>query len=430
MPDPCGFPPTFTEVACANANGSGIGVAGEETISMALPAATIYYVMGECLSHTGIGAGSMICVHSASAVPPLTASDCSDAAVICTDLDFTIEPNGAGAVVEFDEFSYPVSNPQSNPNPAPGNMGCLQSGELNTTWMQVHVAGAGSLEFSLGVEDLVNMYCYDWILWDYDASTCADIPADTKTPRACNWNGSCESFTGMANPLPANGNSDNFETPLMVGAGEIYLLCFSNFSSAMNSVPLSFFGTANISCVALPTEFVGFQGECMPEGNRLTWQTQTESNNDFFTLERREGDSWLPIQTLDAAGNSVHVNEYEFMDAGFKSGLNYYRVKQTDFDGAYTYTEEVAIDNSGFAPIYSDLYYSNGSVHIEFEEDLFELVEMKVYSISGQVLKEVVISEGGHQKVDLSDVSPGVYLVWLNKNGVTDVSKILIKEFN
>lgn len=427
-PNPCDFAPTFTEVACANNNGTGIGAAGEETISVSLAAGTTYYVMGECLNSTGVGAGTSICVYSSTATPPVTASDCSDAVNVCTNLNFQIDPSGSGSIVEFDEFSFPTSNPQTNPNPLPGNLGCLQSGELNSTWLIVNISGGGDLEFSLGQEDLINMYCYDWTMWSYDVAACGDIPADAKVPISCNWNGSCESFTGMANPLPPSGNHDNFEHPLSVNLGDRYLLCFSNFSSALTTVPLSFFGSASVSCTPLPMVLSKFEGEPISMGNRLKWETTTEAHNDFFTLEREENGEWLPVVFVNGAGNSVQVQKYETIDYNPVPGVNLYRLKQTDFDGSYTYSDVIAIDNTGEQPLIYDFYASSSGINFKASDHLFDPIHIRLFSVSGQLVQQLEVQEGGKHQVELSDVQEGIYFVEFHSNGKSETFKVIITE--
>ncbi len=90
--------------------------------------------------------------------------------------------------------------------------------------------------------------CYDWIMWSYNASTCTGIQSNTLAPVACNWNGACGGFTGMANTVPAGGSALDFEAGMNVTCGQQFIVCFSNYSSAVTSVPLSFFGTASVSC--------------------------------------------------------------------------------------------------------------------------------------------------------------------------------------
>jgi hypothetical protein len=175
-------------------------------------------------------------------ISQVTAADCSNAVNICQNASFSVDPNGPGAVTEFQSGS--ISNPSTNPGS--GNSGCLLSGELNPTWMVINIASSGTLQFSLGQD--ASMGCFDWIMWPYTANSCTQIINNQLSPIRCNWNGLCEGFTGIASPLPPGGDPSNFEPPLSVTAGQQYLLCMSNFSAQTTTVPLNFFGSANVSC--------------------------------------------------------------------------------------------------------------------------------------------------------------------------------------
>jgi len=172
----------------------------------------------------------------------VTAADCGNAVNICQNASFSIDPNGPGSVNEFQ--SGTISNPSTNP--ASGNSGCLLAGELNPTWMVINIAGSGTLEFSLGQD--MGSGCFDWIMWPYTSTSCTQIINNQLAPIRCNWNGMCEGFTGIATPPPTGGEPSNFEPELNVTAGQQYLLCMSNYSSQTTTVPLNFFGTANVSC--------------------------------------------------------------------------------------------------------------------------------------------------------------------------------------
>jgi len=174
-----------------------------------------------------------------------TASDCVDAVNICTDATFAIDPSGSGAI---DELAFSgVSNPSTNP--ASSNSGCLLSGELNSTWMVINIASSGTLEFSFGATG--GFGCLDWIMWPYNPSACDDIINDVLPPIRCNWNSPCDNFTGVADNLPPGGSPGNFEPGLPVAAGEQYLICLSNYSSQSTSLPLNFFGSADVSCTSV-----------------------------------------------------------------------------------------------------------------------------------------------------------------------------------
>ena len=172
------------------------------------------------------------------------APDCPDALgnFICEDSDFQLTANGEG-VEEL--LGNTISNPQTNP--ASGNAGCiLGQGETNSTWMIITIANSGELQFSFGAAGGTGFF--DWIMWPYSPTACNEIANNTLPPIRCNWNGPSAGFTGVANPLPAGASAANFEPPFNVTAGEQYLLHMSNFSSSVISLPLSFFGTAGVTC--------------------------------------------------------------------------------------------------------------------------------------------------------------------------------------
>ncbi|PIE86938.1 MAG: hypothetical protein CSA03_02840 [Bacteroidetes bacterium] len=106
---------------------------------------------------------------------------------------------------------------------------------------------------------------------------------------------------------------------------------------------------ASCPIVVLPVELINFGGKRIDNDNLLYWQTQTEINSSFFTLERSTDlKEWDVISIEPAAGNSQDVLGYSFMDRGYEDGMmNYYRLSQTDFDGTTkTFNKTVSIDDT------------------------------------------------------------------------------------
>lgn len=98
--------------------------------------------------------------------------------------------------------------------------------------------------------------------------------------------------------------------------------------------------------VALPIELMTFEGVNKNIFNELRWKTASENNNDYFTVEKStDGEDFNLVQTVEGAGNSTTVNQYMIMDYDFVYGINYYRLKQTDFDGKETLSNIIAINN-------------------------------------------------------------------------------------
>lgn len=97
---------------------------------------------------------------------------------------------------------------------------------------------------------------------------------------------------------------------------------------------------------ALPIELLYFKGIAFEYGNTLCWSTASESNNDYFTVEKSsDGKEWREIAKKPGAGNSVMTLNYSIQDQNVESIVNYYKLKQTDYDGKFKYSEIISIDN-------------------------------------------------------------------------------------
>ncbi len=90
---------------------------------------------------------------------------------------------------------------------------------------------------------------------------------------------------------------------------------------------------------ALPIELVKFDVEASGQSVQVTWETVSELNNDFYTIERSlNGINWEEIGKVKGAGTSKTRNGYKFYDDSPYPDLTYYRLKQTDFNGMYDYS--------------------------------------------------------------------------------------------
>lgn len=239
----------------------------------------------------------------------VTASDCNTAVNICQDANFAVDPNGFGNVDEL--LMGSISNPAVNP--ASANSGCLLAGELNSTWMIVNVAGSGTLEFSFGQDQSIG--CFDWIMWPYDNNSCNAILNDLLPPVRCNWNGACEGYTGIGTPLPNGGDPSNFEPELNVLAGEQYLICLSNYSAQTTNVPLTFFGTALISCGGFLPVSINDTTICPGESATLTatavgatsylWSPGGQTTPSILVNPLVTANYTCTVNGLDVNGNPV-----------------------------------------------------------------------------------------------------------------------------
>ena len=177
--------------------------------------------------------------------------NCINAIPLCSNPSFTFFANsGPGSIVDFSTSSS-VSNPTIDPFPP--NFGCLKSGELNPQWLLLTIGNPGLLEFVFGAGNGANAQAgyYDWSMWPYSPTTCANIFNNTLPPIRCNWNGTSSGGTGLAsasNATAVGGSTVNFSPPLAVNACQQFVICISNFSGVNTLVSFQSIGSASLSC--------------------------------------------------------------------------------------------------------------------------------------------------------------------------------------
>jgi len=103
-------------------------------------------------------------------------------------------------------------------------------------------------------------------------------------------------------------------------------------------------GSKNCYGSPLPVELLAFNATRDGRKVRLDWSTASETENAYFTAERStDGISWTALFTVDGAGTSSTAHFYEEMDHFPANGINYYRLKQTDANGHFEYSDIRAV---------------------------------------------------------------------------------------
>lgn len=178
----------------------------------------------------------------------------------------------------------------------------------------------------------------------------------------------------------------------------------------------------------LPIELLTFKGEYTSKGNDLKWVTASETNNDFFTLERSsDGQNFKGIAQVKGAGNSTQELSYDYIDVWAPEGINYYRLKQTDFDGKYSYSNIIALRSLKKDELF--LVYpnpSNGSFVITVKEFTKEGYGIRITNSLGQL----VFSSDNNTEEQLRlspDLNEGVYTISLVMNNERVNKKMVVQ---
>lgn len=185
----------------------------------------------------------------------------------------------------------------------------------------------------------------------------------------------------------------------------------------------------------LPVEFISFTGELNKENVDLEWLTASEVNSSHFIVERSlNGTSFDAIGKVDGQGNTLKTTEYTFTDENVTfNGKAYYRLKQVDLDGAYEYSDIVAVSREGEG-VFGTKVYPNPAVqfiNIEIETSTSSFVNAKVIDMTGKVVIDNVISQtfedGVHNtQVPLDNLNSGTYIVRISAGEQIINHKILV----
>ncbi len=190
-------------------------------------------------------------------------------------------------------------------------------------------------------------------------------------------------------------------------------------------------GFSPYSGVALPIELLSFTATPFNNQVNLNWSTATEINNDFFTIERsQDGIRFEPILTKKGAGNSTTTLTYQATDKAPLEGVSYYRLKQTDFDGQFTYSMIRSVDFNGSSPILIT-HYPNPiaeTVRFEFTTNSTTAANYIIYdAIGNMVYRGTTAAQAGVNNVELnlSKLSSGVYIIKMEVDGTILTDKFL-----
>ncbi len=175
----------------------------------------------------------------------------------------------------------------------------------------------------------------------------------------------------------------------------------------------------------LPIELLSFSAIPDEEKVRLEWITATEINNHFFTVERSQnGLDFEPLSVFEGAGNSSETNYYSTVDRRPFKGTSYYRLKQTDFDGTFTFSRIVSV----FLDIMNPNFYivpnpvTDGEFKLHFSNTPAASLNgnVSIYDMTGKMTFRQDISTG--------DEISNYFKLPENMNGGFYVIKILLED--
>ena len=184
---------------------------------------------------------------------------------------------------------------------------------------------------------------------------------------------------------------------------------------------------SDYSFVPLPITLLDFQGKRHQDAIKLIWATENEINNSHFHIERSSDlNDFQSIGQVDGYGNAIESIAYEFLDQKPLNGNNYYRLKQVDFDGNYTYSniigvqwelQEAIIPISVFPnPVHDQLTLSNPNNYQVF---------ISIFDLNGKKVQSIFLDRGSAETADVKHLPSGVYVLRINGDSIVSTQKII-----
>lgn len=217
----------------------------------------------------------------------------------------------------------------------------------------------------------------------------------------------------------------DFDTVTVNGGGSVCGETSQAFFDDRTAVDLS-----DCSFV-LPIQLAYFNAQTKGGSVQFDWQTLSETGNDFFEVEYSiDGSSYFTLFTLDGAGDSYDILDYQYENANPspRSEVVYYRLKQTDFDGSTSYSPVVPLNSNGnetgnIITVSPNPVDGIGEVRLsQFNDE--KTYNAKLFSSNSLSSDLSFVIVNGKSDVDFSTVTSGMY--FLNVEGINDVLKVLV----
>ena len=204
----------------------------------------------------------------------------------------------------------------------------------------------------------------------------------------------------------------------------------SGVSGTIESNAVTTFSPFTFGTVAatnfLPVELMDFRAK-VADNNlsvKLVWSTATETNNDYFEIERSiDGKRFSTIGKVLGNGNTLVESHYSFNDDKPISDVLYYRLKQTDYDGNYGYSEIISV-KLGHQGLVRGTLFPNPTVdqvNLELASlDYNGEINIQITNVNGQVFTNRNISwndQDANLNIDVSHLPTGMYFLecWTKK---------------
>ena len=215
-----------------------------------------------------------------------------------------------------------------------------------------------------------------------------------------------------------------------------------NIISTTSGTPFNSFssftlGSKNAGWNPLPIELLSFDAVANGDKVDLKWETVTETNNAYFTIEKsKDGKNFVKVIDVPGAGNSTNYRNYAEVDYQPYEGTSYYRLKQTDNNGAYKYFNVIPVNftrKNNIVVFPNPLYNTTGGASLNVKVTGYQNQEVVVVlrDVEGrEFLSKVLLTEDNNQLFVIDEtksLTPGAYIITASSNDKIYNYKLIVR---
>ncbi len=175
----------------------------------------------------------------------------------------------------------------------------------------------------------------------------------------------------------------------------------------------------------LPIELVSFSGQVVDNAIELYWRTATELDNDYMAVERSaDGIKFEEIGRVKGSGTTQEPQQYSLTDERPLYGINYYRLRQVDFDGAYEYHAPISVLFSPTGQAVGVSVYPNPTneiLHVSWQPSDEQTATLRVLDLTGRPVGQYEVPAGsGAFETPVHRLPAGLYVLEIRQSGKTE----------
>ncbi len=209
---------------------------------------------------------------------------------------------------------------------------------------------------------------------------------------------------------------------------EVSIIGYTNAAGGGGGDCSSIVGTVSLDNNLLPVELLAFDGQLKESSVQLNWSVASQINNQLFEVRRStDGLEFDIIGVVEGDGDLIEYKEFTFVDENPAAGINYYQLRQVDWDGTHEFSDVIQVENRNVNEVMT--VYPNptqGHIYIDYIDGFKEGDEVIVYNPLGQLVYSANGIQGRRIEMNLSFLKEGTYYMKFVKGNKTYINKLLL----